>query len=273
MKQTIIKVKPESLYPFPNNPFKAREIDTLCRSIADIGVLVPLLARRLEGGTLQLVDGHRRRIAAQIAEVETVPVIVMDLDDDAAAITLVDANISRRELLPSERAFALRLKMEAIRHQGVACGTGCHKSRDEVTDTLMGRQVSNYIRLTELICDLLQLVDDGAIAMKPAVELSYLPHRAQRFVLEQISIQQSTPSHAQARRFRQLLAEGKLTEGVIAQVIAEPKPNQVETIRLPMDRLKDFFPRNYTPKQIEDKLVQVLEQWQRQKKARARDAR
>jgi ParB family chromosome partitioning protein len=166
------------------------------------------------------------------------------------------------------------MKLDAIRHQGRACGHSVHKSRDEVTDSESGRTVSRYIRLTELVPELLQMVDENTMALRPAVELSYLPQRAQKWVIEQMDIQSCTPSHAQTIRLRQLHEQGQLTEKETAQILAEQKPNQVETIRLPTSKLKAYFPKNYTPRQIEEKILVILEQWRKlERKRAARDAR
>jgi ParB family chromosome partitioning protein len=209
-----------------------------------------------------------------MAGIAKVPVIVKDLDDDAAAIVLVDSNIMRPSLLPSERAFAYKLKLDALAHQGRTCGTEFHKSRDAVDTDITGRQVANYIRLTELTPDLLNSVDEGLVAIKPAVELSYLPKEVQKMVAEQMDINLCTPSHSQTRRLRAMHEQGQLSEKTIAAVMAEEKPNQAEIIRLPVDRLKGYFPKSYTPKQIEDKLIEILEQWRKlERKRAARDSR
>jgi len=275
MSETIKQIEIGKLYPFPNNPFQMREIEDLAESITEVGIVVPIIARTRADGELEMLDGHRRQLAAQMAGIAKVPVIIKDLDDDAAAIVLVDSNIMRPSLLASERAFAYKLKLDALTHQGRTSGTECQKwSRDVITDDLAGRQVANYIRLTELIPDLLTSVDEGLVAIKPAVELSYLPKQVQKMVAEQMDINLCTPSHSQTRRLRAMHEQGQLSEKTIAAVMAEEKPNQVETIRLPVDRLKGYFPKSYTPKQIEDKLIEILEQWRKlERKRAARDSR
>jgi ParB family chromosome partitioning protein len=195
------------------------------------------------------------------------------MDDDTAVIALVDSNLHRESLLPSEKAHAFKMKMEALSHQGKACGTGFHKSRDGVADDMTGRQVSSYIRLAELVPELLDMVDEGLMAIKPAVELSYLAPEAQRWALGQMEANCCTPSHAQTRRIRALHEQGQLTEREMGAIMAEDKPNQAEQLRLPLERLRGYFPKSYTPREMADTIVRLLEQWQRRRERQSRDAR
>lgn len=274
MRPTIKMVKAGDLLPFEGSPFGVRDVEALAASIEDSGVLVPLLARQLEGGGLQILDGHRRKAAAELAGVASVPVSVVALDDDDAAVALVDANLMQREtVLPSERGFAYKMKLEAIRHQGRASGTRCQKwSRELVTDELKGRQVQNYVRLTELVPELLAMVDEGKIALRPAVELSYLTKEEQRLLLEACEEAMATPSHAQAIRLKERSRNDRIDKEFAAVIMAEDKPNQIEQLKLPLEKVGRFFPKSYTPRQMEDTIVKLLEQWQR-KRQQSRDVR
>jgi ParB family chromosome partitioning protein len=274
MKPTIKMVKPGDLAPFEGNPFGMRDIEALAQSIEDSGVLVPLLARSVEGGSLHLIDGHRRKAACELAGVASVPVPVVECDDDAAAVAVVDANLMQREtVLPSEHGFAYKMKLEVIRHQGKASGTRCQKwSRELVTDELKGRQVQNYVRLTELVPELLAMVDEGRIALRPAVELSYLTKEEQRILLEACEEAMATPSHTQAIRLKEQSCNDRIDRQFAAVVMAEDKPDQAELLKLPLEKVGRFFPKSYTPRQMEDTIVKLLEQWQR-KRQQSRDTR
>jgi ParB family chromosome partitioning protein len=274
MKPTLRAVKIADLHPFEGSPFGLRDMDDLAASIGEAGVYVPLVARQREQGGFELIDGHRRRAAAETAGIGAVPVSIVEMDDDQAAIALVDTNLMCREsVLPSERGFAYRLKLDALSHQGVrTCGTEFHKSRDEIAEGMTGRQVSKYIRLTELIPPLLQMVDDGSIALSPAVELSYLTKDEQLALFNACMDAMATPSHAQAIRLRDSSRSGRFTRDTPASVMAEDKPNQKDQLKLPMDEVSRFFPKSYTPRQMEETIVKLLEQWQR-KRERDKGAR
>ncbi|MDR2673164.1 MAG: ParB/RepB/Spo0J family partition protein [Coriobacteriales bacterium] len=274
MKPTIKTVKIADLYPFEKSPFGLRNMDELASSIGEAGVYVPLVARLREAGGYEIIDGHRRRAAAEASGIDAVPVLVVEMDDDQAAIALVDTNLMCREsVLPSERGFAYKLKLDALSHQGIrTCGTEFHKSRDEIAEGMTGRQVSKYIRLTELIAPLLQMVDDGSIALSPAVELSYLTEDEQLALFGACMDAMATPSHAQAIRLRDSSRTGQFTKDIPVAVMAEDKPNQKDQLKLPMDEVSRFFPKSYTPRQMQETIVKLLEQWQR-KRERDKGAR
>jgi ParB family chromosome partitioning protein len=268
MKEQTKQVKLSELTPFSGSPFKdvdATAIDELAESIQTAGLIVPPIVREHDGG-YELISGLRRKLACEQIGLDDIPVIVRDLDDDAAAIAHVDSNlISREHILPSERAFAYKLKYDALKHQGKALGHSVHKSRDEITDDMSGRNVTRYIRLTELIPELLELVDAGTMAMRPAVELSYLPPEEQRLVFEACDENFCTPSHPQAIRLRRSQERGNLTERGIVAVLAEEKPNQQLKLKLRMDDISKYFPKSYTPQRMQEVIIRLLEQWQRRR--------
>ncbi|HHW31079.1 MAG TPA: ParB/RepB/Spo0J family partition protein [Clostridiaceae bacterium] len=274
MKETIRAIPLSELHPFPGNPYKViddEELQAMADSIRDYGVIMPLVVRPRDEGGYEIISGHRRKKACEKAGIDTVPAFVRDMDRDTAVIALVDSNLHREHILPSEKAFAYKMKLEAIKHQGIACGQLVHKSRDLVSENNeSGRQVQRYIRLTELIPPILQMVDDGRIAFSPAVELSYLAEKEQYNLLETIESEDCTPSLSQAQRMKKLSQDGKLNTDAIFAIMTEEKPNQKEQIKLPKDRIKKFFPKDYTAKQMEEVIMKLLADWQR-KRERSRN--
>ena len=266
VKEFISQLPQDKLSPFEKHPYQVREdaaMDELTESIRVHGVLSPLLARP-KGECYELVSGHRRRLAAQKLGLPTVPVLVREMTDDEAVILMVDSNLQRENLLPSEKAFAYRMKLEAMKHQGKATsrqGVGKLESADEVgqVNGESGRTIQRYIRLTNLVPPLLQMVDDGRIAFSPAVELSYLTRDEQAELWDLIGREDATPSLSQALRMKQLSREAKLTPEVLYAILTEEKPNQKEQIRIKTESLRKYFPRNYSAQQMEREIIKLLE--------------
>ena len=279
MKQTNIAIT--SLHPFAGNPYQVRddaEMDALIESIREYGIYTPLIIRPMEGqeNEYEVISGHRRLHAAKKAGLSEVPALIYPLDRNAAAIAVVDNNLHREHILPSEKAFAYKLKMDALRHQGKTCGQVGHKSRDDVSETESGRQIHRYIRLTNLIPALLKLVDEERIAFSVAVELSYLHQSTQEHIAEIYDRDEATPSYSQAVRMHRensLSIEGISDERVEA-IMAEQKPNQREQIRLRRDDFSKFFPARYSDRQIRDDIMAGLDLLKRQReRSRDRDTR
>lgn len=255
----------EKLKPFDGHPFQVKddsEMEQLVWSILMQGVITPLVVRPLENGEYEVISGHRRLHACKKAGIDTVPALIYFLDKDAAAIALVDSNLHREKLLPSEKAFAYKLKLEALKHQGQACGQVGHKSRDLLSDDESGRQVQRYIRLTYLLPELLQMVDEGKISLTPAVELSYLTEREQRFLLEEMEINDCTPSLSQACRLKKHSQAGTLTREAIMVMMQEEKANQREVFKLPMEKVRQFAPKANS-KQLEEFVLKACEHYRR----------
>jgi ParB family chromosome partitioning protein len=267
------------LHPFKNHPFKIlnnEEMERMIESIRKVGTITPALARPLPDGGYELISGHRRLAACQELGVETMPVIVREMSDDEAVIAMVDANLQRETILPSEKAFAYKMKLEAIKHQGVTSRqlgekllsvTQVSKDSDDSE-----RQIQRYIRLTYLIPELLSMVDDNKIAFNPAVEISYLDRDEQLTLLDAINMNDCTPSHAQSIRLKKMSQDGLLTEDAVYAVLSEEKPNQKEQIKLPRDELRKYFPQNYSDEQIKRDILKGLELLKRHRE-RNRDAR
>ena len=258
----------DKLYPFKGHPFKVldnAEMDQLVESILAQGVLTPLVVRPLNNGEYEVISGHRRLHASKKAGIKTIPAIIAEMDRDAAAIALVDSNLHREHVLPSEKAFAYKLKMDAIKHQGLTCGQVGHKSRDILTEEESGRQVQRYIRLTNLIPGILQMVDDGRIALTPAVEISYLTNREQRELLETMECEDCTPSLSQAIQLKLLSQSGNLDIYTIFDILTQRKPNQQEKISFRTEDVRKFFPKSYTTAQMQDVILRLLEGYQRQR--------
>lgn len=268
------------LHPFKDHPFKIQnddEMKRLMESIQKFGTLTPALARPLPEGGYELISGHRRLAACQVLGVETMPVIVREMSDDEAVIAMVDANLQREHILPSEKAFAYKMKLDAIKHQGITSsqlGTKLIRSDEKVAmDAGESRnQVQRYIRLTYLIPELLSMVDEGKIAFNPAVEISYLEQPEQRVLLNAMELNDCTPSHAQAIRLKKLSQEGVLQDQTIYDILAEQKPNQQEQYKFKREDIRKYFPKSYTDKQVCDTVIKLLEQWQRRRE-RDRDSR
>lgn len=265
MKEYIHQLPPDKLVPFRNHPYQVREdaaLSELMESIRTHGVLSPLLARP-RGENYELVSGHRRRLAVQKLGLKTVPVLVREMSDDEAVILMVDSNLQRENLLPSEKAFAYKMKLEAIKHQGRATSgqlvqkLSVEKVADEANENY--KTVQRYIRLTNLVPPLLQMVDDGRIAFSPAVELSYLTKEEQAELWDLIGQEDATPSLSQAIRMKQLSREAKLTPEVLYAILTEEKPNQKEQVRIKTESLRKYFPRNYSAQQMEREILKLLE--------------
>lgn len=269
----------DELHPFKNHPFKVQnneEMERMIESIRKVGTITPALARPLPDGGYELISGHRRLAACQVLGIETMPVIVREMSDDEAVIAMVDANLQRETILPSEKAFAYKMKLDAIKHQGVTSRqlgekllsiTQVSKDSDDSE-----RQIQRYIRLTCLIPELLSMVDDKKIAFNPAVEISYLDRDEQLTLLDAINMNDCTPSHAQSIRLKKMSQDGLITADAIYAILSEEKPNQKEQIKLPRDELRKYFPQNYSDKQIKRDILKGLELLKRQRE-RNRDAR
>ena len=271
-REKVQEIPLGELHPFRNHPFKVKDdaaMQDTVDSVREYGVLVPAIARPDPGGGYELIAGHRRHHASELAGKETMPVIIRDLDDDAATIIMVDSNLQREELLPSERAFAYKMKLEAIRHQG---------KRQELTSSQVGmklqaldivgqqagdsrNQVHRFIRLTELIPELLDMVDERKIAFNPAVELSYLKKEEQTLLLEAMDSEQATPSLSQAQRLKKFSQQKMLSLDVMRAVMSEEKKTDLDRVTLKNETLRKYFPKSYTPKQMEDTIIKLLEGW------------
>ena len=269
MKNTMkkpVNIPVSKLRPFEGHPFKVRddeEMNTLIESIQTQGMFSPLVVRPIENTyEYEVISGHRRLHASVKAGITEVPALIYALDRDSAAIAVVDSNLHREHILPSEKAFAYKLKMEALNHQGITCGQVGHKSRDDVSDTESGRTVQRYIRLTNLIPELLEFMDEGKMALSVGAELSYLVDQSQYDVLEQCEQNDCTPSYSQAFRMHKADREGLLTKAVIQGIMCEEKPNQRETIKIPAEKLLKFAP-NTDPKQLEDFVLKACEHYRR----------
>ena len=257
------------LRPFEGHPFKVadnEEMDQLVESIMAQGVLTPLVVRPLENGEYEVISGHRRLHACKRAGIESVPALITDMDRDTAAIALVESNLHREHILPSEKAFAYKLKMDALLHQGRTSGqVGQKWTRDEIAEGESGRQVQRYIRLTHLIPGILQMVDDSKIALTPAVEISYLTNREQRELLETMECEDCTPSLSQAIQLKQLSQSGNLDIYTVFDILTQRKPNQQDKISFRTEDVRKFFPKSYTTAQMQDVILRLLEGYQRQR--------
>ena len=263
----------QKLRPFENHPFLVKdddEMEQLVWSVLTQGILTPLVVRPLENDEYEVISGHRRLHACQKAGIETVPVLIYALDRDAAAIALVDSNLHREKILPSEKAFAYKLKMDALSHQGTSGQVGQKWSREEIAEGESGRQVQRYIRLTELIPQILSMVDAGKIALTPAVELSYLTQPEQRDLLETMESEDCTPSLSQAVQMKKLSQSGELNIDKIFEILREPKANQQEKISFRVDDLRKFFPKSYSATRIQETILKLLSDYQR-KRLRAQE--
>ena len=274
----LFQLSTSCLTPFSRHPYKVRDDDAMrdmAESVKQYGVLSPAIARPLPDGGYELVSGHRRKRACELAGLETMSVIVRELDDDAAAILVVDSILQREGLFPSERAFAYKLKLDALRHQGERTDLTSRQlvGKLEAADTIgestgeSGRQVQRYIRLTELIPPLLDMVDERKIAFNPAYELSFLTKDEQTMLLDAMDSEQATPSLSQAQRLKQFSQRGELTAEVMRAIMSEEK-KETERVTLKGDTLRKYFPASYTPKRMEETIIRLLEQWQKQQKRR-----
>ena len=280
MKETRAEYLPiQKLRPFEGHPFKVvdnEEMDQLTWSILTQGLLTPLVVRPLPNGEYEVISGHRRLHACKKAGIETVPALITDIDRDAAAITLVDSNLHREKILPSEKAFAYKMKLEALKHQGASSQVGTKLRSDEMIAQQTGdsrNQVQRYIRLTNLIPSILQMVDEGKIALTPAVELSYLTETEQADLLETMESEDCTPSLSQAQQLKALSQRGELTMDDIFNLLCQPKANQKEKVSFFRDDIRSFFPPHYSTARMQSTIVELLKGYQRSWQRRDRDER
>ena len=266
MKETNripVMIPVKNLRPFEGHPYKVLdndEMNALIESIQEHGILSPLVVRPIENADeYEVISGHRRLHAAEKAGITEVPALIYALDRDAAAIAVVDSNLHREHILPSEKAFAYKMKLDALNHQGVACGQVGHKSRDDISDTESGRQIQRYIRLTYLVTELLEYMDNGKMALSVGVELSYLDIDSQYAVLNAMAQEDCTPSYAQAVRMKNMYRDEVLTEDEIYSIMCEEKANQKEKVSFKAEDLRHFFPKNYTTQDIEKVIMQIVE--------------
>ena len=275
--EKIQEIPLSELHPFKNHPFKVKDDEAMMEtadSIKQYGVLVPAIARPDPEGGYELVAGHRRRRASELAEKETMPVIIRDLDDDAATIIMVDSNLQRESLLPSERAFAYKMKLEAVKHQGARTDltsrqlgeksqTSIQKVADQAGESQ--RQVQRYIRLTELIPELMDMVDEKKIALNPAYELSFLKKEEQVDLLDAMDSEQATPSLSQAQRLKKYSQEGHLTLDMMRVIMGEEKKSDLDRVTFTSDTLRKYFPKSYTPARMQETIIKLLEAWQKKR--------
>ena len=276
-REPVQPIPIDALHPFTNHPFKVLDDEAMTRtveSIAQYGVLAPLIARpRPEGDGYEIISGHRRQYAAKLAGLDTLPVIVRQMSDDAAVILMVDSNLQREHILPSERAFAYKMKLEALKNQGARSdltsrqGVGKLEAADEVgkaTDE-SGRQVQRFVRLTSLVPELLDMVDEKKISFNPAVELSYLDEKQQQDFLEAMDASQNAPSLSQAIRIKKLAQQGEFDYDAVYDIMSEEKKSELDTVTIKNETLRKYFPRSYTPRQMESIIIKLLDQWQLKK--------
>ena len=273
-REQVQQIPIGELFPFKDHPFKVLDDESMQRTVESVeqyGVLSPLIARPRPEGGYEIISGHRRQHAAQLAGLDALPVIVRQMDDDAAVLLMVDSNLQRENILPSERAFAYKMKLEAIKNQGArsdltSCQVGTKFRADELlaeNSSESARNVQRFIRLTNLVPELLDMVDEKKIAFNPAVELSYLDEAQQRDFLEAMNDTQNAPSLSQAQRLKKLAQEGHFSYDVAFAVMGEEKKDELDKVVIKNDTLRKYFPRSYTPKQMEDTIIKLLEQWQR----------
>ena len=275
-REQVQQIPVSELFPFKNHPFKVLDDDSMTRtveSISQFGVLAPLIARPRPEGGYEIISGHRRQHAAELAGLETLPVIVRDMSDDAAVILMVDSNLQREHILPSERAFAYKMKLDAIKNQGVRSDltspqvASKFRSDDEVAkgQGISGDTVRRFIRLTNLIPELLDMVDNKTVSFNPAVELSYLSPEQQQEVIRAMDDTQNFPSVSQAKRIKKLAQDGTFTTETVVAIMGEAKKDELDKVVIKNDTLKKYFPRSYTPKQMEDTTIKLLEQWHKKR--------
>ena len=272
-REQVQQIPIGELFPFKNHPFKVLDDESMQRTVESVeqyGVLSPLIARPRPEGGYEIISGHRRQHAAQLAGLDALPVIVRQMDDDAAVLLMVDSNLQRENILPSERAFAYKMKLEALKNQGARSDLTSVQVAPKLSTEKIGEEVGmskdnvkRYIRLTNLIPELLDMVDEKKIAFNPAVELSYLDESQQRDFLEAMNDTQNAPSLSQAQRLKKLAQEGHFSYDVAFAVMGEEKKDELDKVVIKNDTLRKYFPRSYTPKQMEDTIIKLLEQWQR----------
>ena len=275
-REQVRQIPIGELFPFKNHPFKVLDDDSMSdtvESVKQYGVLSPLIARPRPKGGYEIISGHRRQHAAELAGLETLPVIVREMSDDAAVILMVDSNLQREHILPSERAFAYKMKLDAIKNQGARSDltspqvASKFRSDDEVAkgQGISGDTVRRFIRLTNLIPELLDMVDNKTVSFNPAVELSYLSPEQQQEVIRAMDDTQNFPSVSQAKRIKKLAQDGTFTTETVVAIMGEEKKSELDTVTIKNDTLKKYFPRSYTPKQMEDTIIKLLEQWQKKR--------
>lgn len=275
-REQVQQIPIDELFPFKNHPFKVLDDESMQRmveSVEQYGVLSPLIARPRPEGGYEIISGHRRQHAAELAGLETLPVIVRDMSDDAAVILMVDSNLQREHILPSERAFAYKMKLDAIKNQGVRSDltspqvASKFRSDDEVAkgQGISGDTVRRFIRLTNLIPELLDMVDNKTVSFNPAVELSYLSPEQQQEVIRAMDDTQNFPSVSQAKRIKKLAQDGTFTTETVVAIMGEAKKDELDKVVIKNDTLKKYFPRSYTPKQMEDTIIKLLEQWHKKR--------
>ena len=272
-REQVQQIPIGELFPFKNHPFKVLDDESMQRTVESVeqyGVLSPLIARPRPEGGYEIISGHRCQHAAQLAGLETLPVIVRNMDDDAAVLLMVDSNLQRENILPSERAFAYKMKLEALKNQGARSDLTSVQVAPKLSTEKIGEEVGmskdnvkRYIRLTNLVPELLDMVDEKKIAFNPAVELSYLDESQQRDFLEAMNDTQNAPSLSQAQRLKKLAQEGHFSYDVAFAVMGEEKKDELDKVVIKNDTLRKYFPRSYTPKQMEDTIIKLLDQWQR----------
>jgi len=278
-QERVQEIPLSELHPFEGHPFRVVDDEDMMKtveSVRDFGVLTPAIVRPDPDGGYEIISGHRRHRASELAGKETMPVIVRDLDDDAAIILMVDANLQRETILPSERAYAYKMKLDAMNHQGARSDLTCSqvgnklegRKSSEIMAEEMGtskNQIFRFIRLTELIPELLDMVDNGQIKFNPAVELSYLAREEQQDFLSAMDFAQAAPSLSQAQRIKKLAQEGECTLDAMCEIMNEVKKGELDRVTFKTDSLRKYFPKSYTSKQMEDKIIQLLEQWQKKR--------
>ena len=272
-REQVQQIPIGELFPFKNHPFKVLDDESMQRTVESVeqyGVLSPLIARPRPEGGYEIISGHRRQHAAQLAGLDALPVIVRQMDDDAAVLLMVDSNLQRENILPSERAFAYKMKLEALKNQGARSDLTSVQVAPKLSTEKIGEEVGmskdnvkRYIRLTNLVPELLDMVDEKKIAFNPAVELSYLDEAQQRDFLEAMNDTQNAPSLSQAQRLKKLAQEGRFSYDVAFAVMGEEKKDELDKVVIKNDTLRKYFPRSFTPKQMEDTIIKLLEQWQR----------
>ena len=272
-REQVQQIPIGELFPFKNHPFKVLDDESMQRTVESVeqyGVLSPLIARPRSEGGYEIISGHRRQHAAQLAGLDALPVIVRNMDDDAAVLLMVDSNLQRENILPSERAFAYKMKLEALKNQGARSDLTSVQVAPKLSTEKIGEEVGmskdnvkRYIRLTNLVPELLDMVDEKKIAFNPAVELSYLDESQQRDFLEAMNDTQNAPSLSQAQRLKRLAQEGHFSYDVAFAVMGEEKKDELDKVVIKNDTLRKYFPRSYTPKQMEDTIIKLLDQWQR----------
>ena len=284
-RETVRNIPIAEITDFPNHPFKVKTDESMLdmvESVKEHGVLVPVLVREKPGGGYEMVSGHRRKMASELADKKEMPCIVRNLSDDEAILIMVDSNLQREKILPSEKAFAYKMKLDAMKRQGMRNDLTCApvehklkgvKSRDILAENSKDSRetIRRYIRLTELITPILEMVDDNKIAMRPAVELSYLPKAKQEILLDTMQAEDCTPSHAQAIKLRKFSEEGKLNEAVVLSILSEEKGNQKEQFRMPKERINKYFAPGTPVKQMEDTIVKALEIYRKKERSKEKD--